>query len=273
MVLKATSKNDFVVAVADPKFVDGGYWNSNRAKCFEEAWYDPNPAIKYLQDESQHLQHLDNAECISAYGGDMIKNYANLLVIANTSIFQTPDSLLRVSFVYGTQGPSWICESTTTIVPHCNVPRKIEDAQDWTTLGTTATDSCPIYSDMDFGVEYCLAQPAPEMCSVGVAVSILIVVLICNLIKVLCLFWTWRMLSLDPLVTIGDAVASFLAEEDPTTMGYGPLEARSQAWKRNDRTPTRWEGRARIGFQAASATRWSISSLLYVICTSSHNGD
>lgn len=268
--------NNFLLVAADQKFVDGAQWNTTRSQCFEEAYDNPNKAIRFLQDEVQHLERLNNADCIAAYGGSMVTNHANLLVIANTSYDQAVDPLLRVSSMYGTEGPSWICESTTNIGKYCNVPKKVDNAQDWTTMGTTSlgwddlTDYCSVYPNTDYAVEYCLAQRTPEMCSIGVAVSILIAVLICNVIKVCCLFWTWRMLSLHPLVTIGDAVASFLGQPDPTTRGYGALEARSQAWKENKPALTRWKERSRIGFQAASAARWSISSILYVSCQSCH---
>lgn len=273
-MLKATSTNNYFVIAADQKFLDGADWSSDRARCFAEAWYNPNHSIEYLQKQSQqgdsqHIQRLDNAECLSAYRAGMTTKWANLLLIANTSMYQTPDPLLLVSYVYGTSGFSWMCDSTTLATgSHCNVPPKIEDAKEWQILGTTATDSCELYGDLELAVEYCLAQPAPEICSVGIAVNILVVVLVCNVVKVLCLLCTWRMMSLDPLVTIGDAVASFLDQRDGTTEGYGPIEAYSRAWKENSPnnspTPTRWEGRSRIGFHAASATRWTISSLLYV---------
>lgn len=68
-------------------------------------------------------------------------------------------------------------------------------------------------------VEYCLSQPVEEHCRVQLSIVIMIIVIICNLIKMLIMgYIAWRRPS-EPLITLGDAVASFSDDPDMTTKG------------------------------------------------------
>lgn len=191
-----------------------------------------------------------------------MSDYGNLLVVTNASVPQGHDSLLHAMYVLGTEDPIWICSSSTYTYASCDYANAIANADSWQQNGTTRPDRN--FPDHTYSVEYCLAQPTPELCSVGVATSLLVVVLACNIIKAVCLFWTWRMTKLNPLVTIGDAISSFLEHPDETTKDCGVLEARSKDWKLAKTAPAQWKGRSRIGFHAASTSRWIVSSILCV---------
>ena len=59
-------------------------------------------------------------------------------------------------------------------------------------------------------VLYCMAEKALQHCKIRLNVSFMIVVIVCNGIKVICIgIIVWK-LDPHPLVTIGDAIASFL---------------------------------------------------------------
>ena len=75
-------------------------------------------------------------------------------------------------------------------------------------------------------VQSCLAQPASALqaeCTISISISLLLAVIICNAIKFLCLLAVLLTPRFYPLVTVGDAVCSFMERHDPTTAGYGPL--------------------------------------------------
>lgn len=238
-----------------------------------------NAAIEYLQRQ-QGLVRLENADCMSVYGRNMFVDYGNVLVVANTSVSRGQDPVLYASYVKGMSDIDnrWICQTTTGRGDDCDVAKEIRSADQWQQFGTPTPGGFSTYGDPDYfsshcymdydkaynvyPIEYCLAQPTADNCSIGVAVGILTTVAICNVVKVVCLWLTWRMERLDTLVTIGDAVSSFLTRPDLTTKSYGPLETRSQSWKLGNIVPIRWEGQSRIGFAAASAARWCTSSLL-----------
>ncbi|KAI3340699.1 hypothetical protein F4824DRAFT_487113 [Ustulina deusta] len=73
-------------------------------------------------------------------------------------------------------------------------------------------------------LQYCLAQPSPGQCKVGLSNSLLLVVIICVFIKLTqCAFVVWK-LPRRSLVTLGDAIESFILEPDSITIGQGALD-------------------------------------------------
>jgi len=81
------------------------------------------------------------------------------------------------------------------------------------------------------GIEYCLSQQVPEVCKVGFTVYIMLIVVICNLLKVATMIASFWVLDDTPLVTIGDALSSFLEKPDETTKDRCLMEARSSITK------------------------------------------
>ncbi|KAL0261300.1 hypothetical protein SLS55_004997 [Diplodia seriata] len=70
-----------------------------------------------------------------------------------------------------------------------------------------------------FDVEYCLSERVPEECRLNVALPLLLAVVACNLLKLAAIVAAVWVIEGDPLITIGDAVASFVKERDETTRG------------------------------------------------------
>lgn len=102
----------------------------------------------------------------------------------------------------------------------------VTNAADWVVPVSLASDDswdCGIRVNATLPVKYCLAQSTPEACRIGVIPSILVVVLVYNLVKIVCLLWTFWMLRFEPLATLGDAISSFLDRRDPNTSGYGAI--------------------------------------------------
>ena len=111
----------------------------------------------------------------------------------------------------------------------------------------------------------------------------MIVVIVCNSIKMICMAWiAWKQDS-EPLVTLGDAIASFLETPDKFTVGNCITGKESYSIRRaprpllmrklqesfgrwNERTwetdefwsplPLVWLGRRKFWFGAASKKRW-----------------
>lgn len=131
-------------------------------------------------------------------------------------------------------------------------------------VGSVGHPACTMSLTGALPVKHCLAQPTPGSCQIGVSPVILGVVLACNLIKIVCLFWTFWKLDIEPLVTLGDAIASFLERPDGSTIGFGPMSADVKQWnERVDQTTGRvWKSRTRSGFGAASGPRWITCSIL-----------
>lgn len=68
-------------------------------------------------------------------------------------------------------------------------------------------------------IKYYLSEPIEGKCSLSFSMTIIIVVMICNIGKCLIMFFVAFRITDKPYITIGDAVDSFLTINDPTTEG------------------------------------------------------
>lgn len=269
--------------------MNDGWWDNNlgNTECFDvpeteeannEANFSINRTIEYLQQNKDVLVHLENAECIRAYSQKSMVDYSNVLVVTNTSNNNSGLNLNYVNEQLQLVG-TWLCANLTNTYPsNCDVDSLVFNDSSWAVRGTSNPNytalndtslgdgegQCGYWADEMFPVQYCLAQPVPERCGLGVAVSLLIVVIVCNAIKVLYIFWTLaRLAGFQPLLAVGDAVVSFLERPDDTTKNLGPIETTislTQSSSRKLSTP--WQNRRRYGFSAATTSRWVGSSTL-----------
>lgn len=104
----------------------------------------------------------------------------------------------------------WICDSSGDFGKESNCTSKSAwkehlGAQPWIVAG--------------FEVDHCLSERMPGECSLNVGLPLLLTVAFFNLAKLLAIIAAIRAIKEDPLITIGDAVASFIEERDETTGG------------------------------------------------------
>ena len=98
-----------------------------------------------------------------------------------------------------------------------------------------------------FEVDHCLSEKVDEQCSLQYSFTILIIVICCDIAKVLAMCAALWLVSERPLATIGDAIASFLESPDPHTAGCC-LTEQIQARTACHKSPFRWV-RWRSGIQ------------------------
>lgn len=70
-----------------------------------------------------------------------------------------------------------------------------------------------------FDIDYCLSEEMPGECALNVGLPFLLTVVTCNLVKLLALIAALRTIKEDPLITIGDAMASFIKRPDESSRG------------------------------------------------------
>lgn len=73
--------------------------------------------------------------------------------------------------------------------------------------------------------DYCLSERVDEKCQLYFNPPICLVVILCNVVKVICMFLTIHGNKKRILLTIGDAISSFLSRPDITTQGECLLSA------------------------------------------------
>lgn len=265
-VFEATGASSYTVLTASADFIDGGYWDSTRAQCSSTYnlgidGLNVHPAIHYLQNNVDSLVRLDNAACIKAYGQEFEGKYGNVILVTNVS---NSESILNLVWDEFDTEPytSWICPQS------CTADNHTVSAASWFVPGSKAAVPDMCYSEVNdmeyFPVEYCLAQPVPEACQIGISIGILGAVVACNLVKVVCMYWTFARVHCKPLTNIGDAIASFLDAPDTVTAGFGAMSAEYFESKRTIGLATGylWKGKRRFGFNAPNPKRWIICNIL-----------
>ncbi|KAJ5193760.1 hypothetical protein N7491_001090 [Penicillium cf. griseofulvum] len=132
-----------------------------------------------------------------------------------------------------------------------------------------------------YSIDHCMTLPVKETCQLFFSPPICLVVIGCNIVKLICALLAARENRKDIFLTTGDAIASFLTKADPATEGVCLLSRsltnkRTQGWQKykgrerkyldfpeKQEMPLRLPSRKRW-FQAASISRWVYTILLFV---------
>ncbi|KAL4939673.1 hypothetical protein BDV06DRAFT_198363 [Aspergillus oleicola] len=101
-------------------------------------------------------------------------------------------------------------------------------------------DDGQLRGDETYPIEHCLTAPSEPACQLVFSPTICLVVIGCNLVKLICTILAATDTREDVFLTIGDAIASFLTHPDPTTVGSCLLSktlahAGSQGWRKDDK--------------------------------------
>ncbi|RMY36204.1 hypothetical protein D0865_13702 [Hortaea werneckii] len=234
-------------------------------------------------DEAK-IHNLTTSECMTAYGTSFLSEYRNVVAITSARGNQTNNTMLWSETVrlnsqhvsYGQVLYEWICrdaqDAWKQYVWKCNVGAASQNASNWTIH----------YHQID----YCLAQATQPRCKLQFSIQILATVIVMNVCKFICMFLTlWRQRTAT-LVTIGDAMSSFLDRPDSLTknrclMGRIDLNRGPLLWKtfskdgtttrRPNTIPERVTFRAplrRRWFAAASIRRWCLTIGICLIALS-----
>ncbi|CZT51609.1 uncharacterized protein RSE6_12773 [Rhynchosporium secalis] len=126
------------------------------------------------------------------------------------------------------------------------------------------------YTDTDEYVEVqsCYAKLRPETCKVRFSRILVLVIIICNACKALCMLRVaWGFADSPPLVTLGDAIASFLDNSDQTTNGLclaSKEDMQNGAWTEYP-GPQRWIAKAETYSSVVSIKVWAIINVIFLL--------
>ena len=218
-----------------------------------------------LQDDQRSLQKLANRDCIRTYAAEFVSSHANVLLV--------PSNLEPRLFGNSSISDVWWSQSegATSVSPwfcgggSCDANSIAEEAT-W--------EFCGYENGGCLRIEYCLSQTVEEHCKLQFSRAIMMVVIVCNLCKMIIMGYVAWKRPLEPLVTVGDAIASFLDEPDLTTMGSclsgkDQFEETSSSAQAGGRALRNWgQGimRCDLGasywFRAVSIRRWTLFVIL-----------
>jgi len=236
VVLETSSSNVYAGFLVTEDFLDPSSYFNQTLETIGPALGTGNLA-SVMKATASNLTFLDNEHCLQAYDVGFQSAWSNLLVVVDGNA-SSPNWLDTVTYTPLFTGPSpqWLCgyyfSFSNTIVPeaNCDVGGLLEDPSHW----HLPMLICEYYSSggaclgaepMDLSVQYCLAEPAKEHCSLEVLPELLFVVLVCNTLKIVLFSIVLRYRRFHPVAIIGDAISSFLESPDCTTVSMGPITA------------------------------------------------
>jgi hypothetical protein len=180
-----------------------------------EFGYDTAQSLRTKASKNQ-LTRLEPQDCINAYATAFQTQRGSVILVSNDTNTPEPtaERTLESVFVPGSGGQcgahpfQWLCGGTMwdcNFENTCAANWQSINSKDWRPLGPK--------------VLYCLSEDVDQLCRLQFNRQLAFVVIAFNLVKALVLAYIFFGLTEDPLLTIGDAVVSFLTQPDNTTSG------------------------------------------------------
>ena len=235
------------------KYGDIGYQtNSSKIQLLSNMLEGLNPSAQGYED-------LTPLECAKVYNTDFVSDHRNLFLIAKYSSNTThPDTILamHISNLRRSSPSNWICSD--------DFDPQSSDCCDPSEPATNLTNGLPWWVKLktvgEVEIAGCKSEMTNEKCKVQFSLDIMIVVICCNLVKA-CGMIIAVFRSREPtLVTLGDAVDSFLRVPDPTTLGvcFADRQFIKQEWRHGWKTgPRQWKQKGvQRWWTSVSKKRW-----------------
>ncbi|KAL4796123.1 hypothetical protein BDV19DRAFT_361546 [Aspergillus venezuelensis] len=222
------------------------------------------------------LEQLDSAACVNAYATTFQTRHGDVLLVTDdvnstnqypyvaSQIVYTPLAGPQADLPFG-DPYGWLCEDNSWSWCNTDLSGVRSDAKhgNWT-----------VYADDErtYHVDSCLAVKVPELCKLQYSLPLTITVIAVNAIKAIIMCYMVVMMAGVPILTTGDAIASFLNRSDEYTQGRCLLSAQ-QAKKtlysahrlRTDFTPMAYTKKQRRRHSAASRCQWATLLVCWLI--------
>ena len=218
--------------------------------------------LRYFQ-QAANWTNLSNEACIKVYSQQYVTGNNNVLAVTSALNATTPEPNSSYPFYVQSLANAddlWLCDNEYKNYDlSCNTSALLTDAANWTINirrgGSEPTQAVPI--------QYCLSQRVDGHCTLQFSLLIITIVIVCNITKLACMIMLLLRQQAKPLVTLGDAVESFLATPDPTTENMCLAEKRvfsaKKPWlARRDS----YEPKQLLWFASASWKRWLTCNIL-----------
>ncbi|KAG0635398.1 hypothetical protein HOY80DRAFT_1093559, partial [Tuber brumale] len=215
---------------------------------------------------NQNYEDLTPSECIKHYNTDIVSNRRNLFVIAKDS----PNPMHNNTFLHVTQteytwsvARGWICGEGLYSQSSCNYNELASNV----TTGLPWRMKLATYGEVE--ISGCKSERIRGNCKVQFSLWIMITVICCNLITACSMAMVVARSREPTLVTLGDAVDSFLRIPDPTTIGICFADRRfiEREWRHGWWSGTRQWGHTGVQrwWTSVSKTRWITCNIFCLI--------
>jgi len=232
VVIEISSANNYAGFLVTKDFLDPSSYFDETLQTLSSA-LDTGSLASAMKANISSLTVLDNTQCLKAYDVGYQSAWSNLLIVMDTNT-SSSNWLGTRRYTPSVTGPSpqWLCENEWG---GCDLGELMEDTSRWQLQVCEKYSAGGICLDPSneatnwvnlLPVKYCLAETAKEHCSLEVLPELLLVVLICNALKIVLFSTVLRLRSFHPVAIIGDAFSSFLESPDSTTTSLGSITAR-----------------------------------------------
>ncbi|KAJ6116490.1 hypothetical protein N7512_006215 [Penicillium capsulatum] len=176
--------------------------------------------------KNTRLHHMDSARCVTTFAQTYQTSYRKLLLVPEDTT-NNSYALVSTNPVYNphfNQDPyQWICPLDGGTRDHCDtfgyqVVQKWAEKKNWT-VNVEKEFQVPHVTPPEYRIQYCLAEPVPQYCSLQHSLPSTVAVIVSNVVKTVILLYIWLSTARAPLLTIGDGIASFLRRNDPYSEG------------------------------------------------------
>ena len=217
----------------------------------------------------QRYEDLTPSECAKLYNTDFVSNHRNLFLVtkhrSNTTHNNTLLDMIHVRGE-GVSPSSWMC-AYNIAAGSSQIFLQRSFSCDPSELTTNVTSGLPwrvkLTTLEEVEISGCKSERTAEKCKVQFSLWIMIVVICCNLVKACCMVMAVVRSREPTLVTLGDAVDSFLRILDPTTRGicYADRQTVEREWGCGWGTGSRQ-------WKQTGAQRWrtSVSKTRWITC-------
>ncbi|CAH0026002.1 unnamed protein product [Clonostachys rhizophaga] len=303
----STANQLYQILLVNESFISGGPFDidsKERHPLFDidgHEYYIPfelevGQSLQFIQEAVQKNEYekLTPDDCIKAYAKGVVYDRANVVVVlsppedchelknlpmlseANGPVYCEPpmNSSIYASLRYETilnanRGNndwfSWICSLMSYEADHLRLPKCRDGA--WKNQMSPA-----IWTIGTARVKYCLSQKPKTPCQLNVALNLIYVVVCFNALKfvIIVILATSNLVNREPLVTIGDAVASFIDSQEPATKGMCLLSSAEAHFSQElddyqEVSAVVYKPQNNRCSVAASLRRWLLASILIIV--------
>ena len=157
--------------------------------------------------------NLSLAECVETYSSILIYQYSNVALVTNYSNSSLQGSILGI-----------VEHNPTSSSVYEGVLAKQHGQNIWANQ-SCSIQKCSSILHTQYLIEYCMAQPTTQICTMEMSTSIMAMVVACTIVKSLCYTYVlWRK-DHSPIVTLGDGIAFFLDSTNSHIFKTGPISA------------------------------------------------
>ena len=176
----------------------------------------------YEAASKNNLTVLDPISCIEAYSKPLQSEWSNLFLVSgnyssqtkkNTSLLLEFQSELLPADTDGWNPTNWLCSQSSD--GSCTLDVALKNSSNWQILEDDIQESGQQNGSVI--IQFCLAEPGEAACELQYSVLILAVIVLSNAFKLFAIAKMFKVMSKYNLITVGDAVASFLETPDPST--------------------------------------------------------